>query len=177
MLFLCGTAPFIDNLRALRLIAIKGAFMAKLYAFVTGSQIDISKFTKDSHGRLVQINDGRDVAFILLPLPDSWKVPQDLVPTWVKAREILGELRGTVRTLPDPALLLRPLRQREALRSSSLEGTYASPEDLLAYAMIPRRPILERRPRERRARSFQLSPRAGIGPRSWLTEATRFPNG
>ena len=90
MLFLSGTAPFIYNLRAPRLIAIKGAFMAKLYAFVTGSQMDISKFTKDSPGRLVQINDGRDVTFILHPLPDSWKVPQDLVPIWVKARDILG---------------------------------------------------------------------------------------
>ena len=102
--------------------------------------MDLSKFTKDCPGRVIQIDDGRDVAFIPHPLPESWKVPQDLVPTWVKAREILGELRGTGRTLPDPGLLLRPLRQREAIRSSSLEGTYATPEELLAYEMNPRDP-------------------------------------
>ena len=102
--------------------------------------MDLSKFTNDCPGRLVQIDDGKDVAFIPEPLPESWEVPQELIPTWVKAREVLGELRGTGRTLPDPALLLRPLRQREALRSSSLEGTYASPEDLLAYELNPRDP-------------------------------------
>lgn len=102
--------------------------------------MDLSKFTKDCPGRLIQIDNGRDVAFIPDSLPDSWKVPRDLIATWVEARDVLGELRGTGRTLPDPALLLRPLRQREAIRSSSLEGTYATPEELLAYEMNPRDP-------------------------------------
>ena len=89
--------------------------------------MDLSKFTKDCPGRLIQISNGKDVAFIPNALPESWRVPQDMIHTWVEAREVLGELRGTGRTLPDPALLLRPLRQREAIRSSSLEGTYATP--------------------------------------------------
>ena len=86
------------------------------------------------------MDKGRDVAFIPDPLPGSWEIPPDLVPVWAEAREVLGELRGTGRTLPDPGLLLRPLRQREAIRSSSLEGTYATPEELLAYEMNPRDP-------------------------------------
>lgn len=102
--------------------------------------MDLSKFTKDCPGRLVQIDNGKEVAFIPNTLPESWTVPQDLIATWVEARDVLGELRGTGRTLPDAALLLRPLRQREAIRSSSLEGTYATPEELLAYEMNPRDP-------------------------------------
>ncbi|HER25642.1 MAG TPA: Fic family protein, partial [Rhodospirillales bacterium] len=53
---------------------------------------------------------------------------------------VLGELRGTARMLKDPTLLLRPLEQREALRSSRLEGTYATPEEMLAYELNPRSP-------------------------------------
>ena len=102
--------------------------------------MDISKFDKDCPGSLITIDKGKDVAFIPDPMPNSWEVPKNLVPTWVKAREVLGELRGTGRTLPDPNLLLRPLRQREAIRSSSLEGTYATPEELLAYEKNPRDP-------------------------------------
>jgi Fic family protein len=53
---------------------------------------------------------------------------------------MVSELRGIGKTLPDHALLTRPLRQREALRSSSLEGTYATPAELLAYERDPRDP-------------------------------------
>jgi Fic family protein len=39
--------------------------------------------------------------------------------------------------MPNHELLLRPLQQREALRSSSLEGTYATPEELLLFQVDP----------------------------------------
>jgi len=42
--------------------------------------------------------------------------------------------------LPHPELLLRPLQTREAIRSSSLEGTYATPKELLLFAKHPRAP-------------------------------------
>ncbi len=108
--------------------------------------MDLSKFDKDCPGQLVQIADGRDVAFVPNPLPDTWDVPNELTHLWVDAREVLGELRGTGSTLPDPGLLLRPLRQREAIRSSSLEGTYATPEELLAYELDPRDPSSDKDP-------------------------------
>ncbi|MGQ0766041.1 MAG: Fic family protein [Gemmatimonadota bacterium] len=44
---------------------------------------------------------------------------------------------GTGRHLPNPALLLRPLQQREALRSSSLEGTYAEPSQQALFELDP----------------------------------------
>lgn len=43
----------------------------------------------------------------------------------------------------DPSVIVRPLQQREALRSSSLEGTYASPRELLLYELTPRDPTSE----------------------------------
>ncbi|MEQ8399317.1 MAG: Fic family protein [Gammaproteobacteria bacterium] len=91
-------------------------------------------------GQIVSIDGGKESAFIPSSLPEEWEPSLALVPQWVQAREILGELRGTGRALHDHVLLIRPLRQREALRSSSLEGTYATPAELLAYEMDPRDP-------------------------------------
>lgn len=101
--------------------------------------MDITRFVNPS-GSLVITADGHESAFIPEPLPADWAPSAALVPLWVQARDIIGELRGTGRTLPDHTLLIRPLRQREALRSSSLEGTYATPEDLLAYEFDPKDP-------------------------------------
>jgi len=42
--------------------------------------------------------------------------------------------------MPNHSLLLRPLQQREALRSSSMEGTYATPEELLLFQVEPKEP-------------------------------------
>lgn len=58
----------------------------------------------------------------------------------MKARESLARLDGIGRHMPNHQLLLVPLQQREALRSSSMEGTYATPEELLLYQMDPREP-------------------------------------
>ena len=42
--------------------------------------------------------------------------------------------------MPNYNLLLHPLQLREALRSSSLEGTYATPQQLLLFEIDPREP-------------------------------------
>ncbi|MBW7835209.1 MAG: Fic family protein [Sphingomonadales bacterium] len=107
--------------------------------------MDPSRFTKPS-GSLVSINEKGDVAFIPAPLPTKMQVPASLTHLWVAAREAVGELRGIGRTLPNHALLARPMRQREALRSSSLEGTYATPAELLAYERDPRDPYSSKDP-------------------------------
>jgi Fic family protein len=49
----------------------------------------------------------------------------------------LGRLDGAGRLPATPDLLLRPLQRREALKSSSLEGTYASTEELLLFELDP----------------------------------------
>jgi Fic family protein len=71
------------------------------------------------------------------PLPRAWEIPNSLWPLLASAREELARLDGIGRTLPRPELLLRPLQQREALRSSSLEGTYATADELLLFELAP----------------------------------------
>ncbi len=50
----------------------------------------------------------------------------------------MGVLKGIGKTLPNPAILLRMLEGREAIRSSRLEGTYATATELLLYEMSPK---------------------------------------
>lgn len=66
--------------------------------------------------------------------------PADLPPTLVldailqplaEATLALGELNGIGRTLPNPYLLIAPLQAKEALTSSSMEGTFTTAAELL----------------------------------------------
>ena len=107
--------------------------------------MDFTRFTDSKTGTLVPISTpAKDWAFIPNPLPADTEFPTRLWPLLAEAKEAVGRLDGIGRTLADPGLLLQPLQQREALRSSSLEGTYATPEQLLIYEMDPRDPKSER---------------------------------
>jgi len=109
--------------------------------------MDTSKFTENKTGRLVRVKiPPDDWAFIPDPLPPRWHFPVELWPLLSKAKESIARLDGIGRTLPNPELLLRPLQSREAIRSSSLEGTYASPQQLLLFQLQPREPKSERDP-------------------------------
>ena len=90
--------------------------------------MDASKFGRQKTGQLIQIAvPEQDWSFLPNPLPPSWPFPNELWPLLAEAKERLGTLNGIGRTLPDLELLLKPSQRREAIRSSSLEGTYASP--------------------------------------------------
>ena len=107
--------------------------------------MDSSKFNKNRTGELVKIYlPEADWAFVPYPLPQSWEFPEHLWPLLAQAKESIARLDGIGRTLPNPELLLRPLQSREALRSSSLEGTYASPQELLLFELHPRTPKSQR---------------------------------
>lgn len=98
--------------------------------------MDRSKFSSSATGRLVEISlPGPDWSFIPNPLPRNWQVPLDLWPLLASAKEELARLDGIGRTIPHAELLLRPLQQREAIRSSSLEGTYASAQEILLFEL------------------------------------------
>ncbi|MBD2369542.1 MULTISPECIES: Fic family protein [Leptolyngbya] len=99
-------------------------------------------FVDGAPGRLWEISvEGRkDWAFIPEPLPSEWQVSTELWGLLVQAREELARLDGVGRYMPNYNLLLRPLQRREALRSSSLEGTYATPQQLLLFEIEPREP-------------------------------------
>jgi Fic family protein len=103
-----------------------------------------ASFTESRAGELVELTvPYHDWAFVPAPLPPDWELPRDLWPLLAEARQAVGTLDGIGRTLPNQDLLLRPLQQREALRSSSLEGTHATPQQLLLFEMDPRPPRSE----------------------------------
>ena len=109
--------------------------------------MDTSKFTQNKTGELVKVNiPPEDWAFIPDALPPKWQFPVELWPLLSEAKESIARLDGIGRTLPNPELLLRPLQSREAIRSSSLEGTYASPQQLLLFQLQPRQPKSEKDP-------------------------------
>lgn len=84
---------------------------------------------------------GEDKAFVPGHFPlRAWEWPNDLWPLLLEAREALARLDGTGKHLPSPDLLLRPLQNREAQKSSSLEGTYTKPEEQLLFQIEPRYP-------------------------------------
>lgn len=104
--------------------------------------MDKSLFNKDSLGQLLKINihDTTDYAFIPDQLSPEWEMPNHLWPLLAEAKAELARLDGVGRHMPNYELFLRPLQQREALKSSSLEGTYATPEQLLLFEIEPREP-------------------------------------
>ncbi|TGD72641.1 Fic family protein [Mangrovimicrobium sediminis] len=101
--------------------------------------MDTSKFTDEQTGQLVTVpvSTGKDRAFVPNPLYPDWQIPQEIWALLADAKMALGRLDGVGRRLPNPELLLSPLRSREALRSSSLEGTYATPKELLLFELEP----------------------------------------
>lgn len=104
--------------------------------------MDKDLFKDENQGKLLKISvqGTHDWAFIPRPLPSRWEISNDLWPLLAQAREELARLDGIGRHMPDYQLLLKPLQQREALKSSSLEGTYATPEQLLLFEIDPKTP-------------------------------------
>lgn len=97
--------------------------------------MDIASFTEFKNGVLepIQTEVGANFAFVPHPLPSSISISSSLWPTIANARGAIGSLEQIRGILPNPGLLLRPLQQREAIRSSSIEGTHTVPEELLLF--------------------------------------------
>lgn len=105
--------------------------------------MDRSKFEPGFPGMVlpVQVAGGEtDYAFVPHPLPPQWEFPARLWPLVSEAHQQIGLLEGLGRTLPNPAILLRPLRDREAIQSSRIEGTYATPRQLILFELEPHEP-------------------------------------
>jgi Fic family protein len=54
----------------------------------------------------------------------------------VEAHSVIGELKGVMRIVPNPDLLIAPFRKREAVSSSAIEGTRATLEDVLEQEAV-----------------------------------------
>ena len=102
--------------------------------------MDVSQFGSFSPGRLAPISGvkGLTHAFVPAGLPPAWEWPNDLWPLLLEAHQRLAALDSTGRHLQNPDLVLRPLQNREAQKSSSLEGTFTDPQEQLLFALDPR---------------------------------------
>ena len=99
------------------------------------------KFSPEKPGELVSIHIRREdeshpyYAFVPSPLPPAWEFPAALWPALAEAKQQIGILEGIGRNLPSPEILLRPIADREALKSSMLEGTYSTAFELFLYEL------------------------------------------
>lgn len=94
--------------------------------------MDRNGFGKRASGILVPTIGGRK-AFIPAPLPPRGLAVDKFLPELSRATQAVGELRGIGRTVANPLLLIRPLQRREAVSSSSMEGTYTTLSDLFLF--------------------------------------------
>ncbi len=95
--------------------------------------MDISRFSEKSPGEAVQIDTHGGWSFLPDRLPPRWKFPVQLWPILAEVKHRLGELEGVGKSLLNPGILIKPLMNREAIDSSTMEGTYATPQDLLLF--------------------------------------------
>lgn len=94
--------------------------------------MDRNGFTERATGSLIPTIGGRK-AFVPMPLPPVPLAVERFLPELTRATQAVGELKGIGRTVPNPLLLVRPLQRREAVSSSSMEGTYTTLTDLFLF--------------------------------------------
>ena len=99
----------------------------------------IEAFTDKKTGQLSPVSGmpGVTHAFVPDPLPPNWAWPDSFWPLLLDAHKALAGLDGTAKHLPNPELVLRPLQNREAQRSSSLEGTVTDPQQQALFQLDP----------------------------------------
>lgn len=124
-------------------------------------------------GRLVRVAGSRDVTHGFVPdhLPPKWSWPVALWPLLLEAHKALSSLDGVGKHLPNPSLILRPLQNREAQKSSSLEGTYTEPTQQALFDLEPVYPESADDPVNARREVFNYSRALGF----WQERRTDFP--
>lgn len=97
-------------------------------------------FAEDCPGQLIRMRDsirGEYLSFVPNPLPPPLDLDLDTVNNLAAANRALGELNGIGQMLPNPHLLIGPFLRREAVLSSSIEGTATNLEQLLLFEAEP----------------------------------------
>lgn len=90
--------------------------------------MDNSLFRESSPGHLVPtIQDA--FAFVPNPLPPEIDLAA-IFMDYGRAMAAIGTLNAKIAQLSNPQLIIRPLQRREALTSSSMEGTYTTSDEL-----------------------------------------------
>lgn len=88
------------------------------------------EFTPEQRKYLLKLPDGI-WAFVPPPIPRTVDLPLGLVSELSRADQLLGELNGTGKHLPNPHVLISPYLRREAVLSSRIEGTQTGLAELL----------------------------------------------
>jgi Fic family protein len=92
--------------------------------------VRITDFSPESPGRLIQILPGVS-AFVPEPMPDEVALDYVAIRLLSDAEHAIGRLVGAVGRTVNPFLVGSPLLHREAILSSRIEGTIATPEQLV----------------------------------------------
>jgi Fic family protein len=71
--------------------------------------------------------------FIPEPLPPQLDIPSDVLQVVEEAAHLLGQASMCRTLLPNPELLVYGSLQREAIASSTIEGTIATPDELVLF--------------------------------------------
>jgi Fic family protein len=90
-----------------------------------------AEFQNSPSGRLVPTVFNQ-MAFVPHPLPPALDLNRCMNEV-DRASRAMAELKGMAYKVANPYHLIHPLQQREALASSSIEGTYTSAADLVMY--------------------------------------------
>lgn len=115
---------------------------------------------------------GKRKAFIPDPLPPRNLDLNSVLPILSRATQAVGELKGIGRTIPNPLLLVRPLQRREAVSSSSMEGTYTTLSDLFIFEAGGSAP--DRRAENREVLNYAQALEGAIGDLSSLPISARL---
>ncbi len=94
--------------------------------------MDINRFRDSTAGKAIRTEHGYN-AFVPNPLPPAINYDKEVVGLLSEADIALGNLSGIGVLLPNPDLLITPYVKREAVLSSSIEGTQASLSDLFYF--------------------------------------------
>jgi Fic family protein len=87
-------------------------------------------FRAESPGSLLEISPGV-AAFVPAAMPDELSLDHATVRLLSDAEHAIGRLVGAVGRTVNPFLVGSPLLHREAILSSRIEGTIATPEQLV----------------------------------------------
>ena len=90
-----------------------------------------AEFANSPSGRLVPTVFNQ-MAFVPNPLPPAVDLNRCMNEV-DRASRAMAELKGMTYKVANPYHLIHPLQQREALASSSIEGTYTSAADLVMF--------------------------------------------
>jgi Fic family protein len=103
--------------------------------------MDPSLFSDASTGRLVRELDGW--AYIPAPLPPALLADWEVSTAVEDARHALARLTTVAGFVQNTELIMRPFRQREAILSSSIEGTQTQVRELVESQADPTRRLAE----------------------------------